>query len=192
MEPLRNLSERLHALVAGAMAAKVGPGDLILQVRPAMTDDLGEVARIHKHRFSDDEYTLGQYSLPMIRAFYRHFLDRCVFLVHVSEHGMDGFVLGGGTKESSDVGAVVLLAAPAPRLLRDAGVAPPLAGGGSLCIVPQIPARRGGRSPLQTRRETWLGCSRSPWTCRRRAPAPRRRWCGRSSRESAGRTLHTN
>ncbi len=85
------------------MAAKVGPGDLILQVRPAMTDDLGEVARIHKHRFSDDEYTLGQYSLPMIRAFYRHFLDRCVFLVHVSEHGMDGFVLGGGTKELSDV-----------------------------------------------------------------------------------------
>jgi len=72
------------------------------EVRAATVDDLAEIARIHKSRFGGNEYTLGQYSLSMISAFYRLFLQRCVFLVHVSGRGVDGFVLGGHSHELSD------------------------------------------------------------------------------------------
>jgi ribosomal protein S18 acetylase RimI-like enzyme len=103
LEPLRDLPERLHALVAGALAAEVEARDLITEVRPAAEGDLAEVARIHKDRFGSDDYTLGQYSCTMIRAFYRLFVGRCVFLVHVTPTGVDGFILGGDPKELADI-----------------------------------------------------------------------------------------
>ena len=71
----------------------------VAQVRAATRDDIGDVARIHKARFGGEEYTLGQYSLSLISEFYASFLGRCVFLVHVSERGVDGFVVGGGVEE---------------------------------------------------------------------------------------------
>jgi ribosomal protein S18 acetylase RimI-like enzyme len=64
---------------------------------------LWDVARIHKSRFCDEDHTLGRYSLAMIRAFYRLFLGQCVFLVHVSERGVDGFVVGGGAEELAKI-----------------------------------------------------------------------------------------
>jgi ribosomal protein S18 acetylase RimI-like enzyme len=54
------------------------------------------VARIHKDRFDDIDYLLGQYSTSLIAAFYKRYLDDAVFLVHVNERGkVDAFVLGG-------------------------------------------------------------------------------------------------
>ncbi len=73
------------------------------EVRPAREDDLWEVARIHKLQFSTVDYTLGQYSVALIREFYRCFLGRCLFLVHVSPRGIDGFVLGGERKDLNHV-----------------------------------------------------------------------------------------
>lgn len=68
-------------------------------VRAAKRDDLRDVARIHKARFCTPDYTLGQYSVSLISKFYALFLDRCVFLVHVSDRGVDGFVMGGEREE---------------------------------------------------------------------------------------------
>ena len=67
----------------------------ITEVRAAVRDDLADVARIHKARFGTHDYTLGQYSNSLIREFYASFLGRCLFLVHVSDRGIDGFVVGG-------------------------------------------------------------------------------------------------
>ena len=71
----------------------------ITGVRAATRDDVRDVARIHKARFGGPEYTLGQYSLPLISSFYLSFLGRCLFLVHVSQRGVDGFVVGGNHEE---------------------------------------------------------------------------------------------
>ena len=68
-------------------------------VRAATPEDLWEVARVHKARFSTPDYTLGQYSVSLIYKFYKAFLGRCVFLVHVSDQSVDGFVLGGEPAE---------------------------------------------------------------------------------------------
>ncbi len=73
----------------------------ITKIRPATQDDIRDVARIHKARFGGFEYTLGQYSISLISKFYASFLGRCVFLVHVSDRGIDGFVMGGGPEEIS-------------------------------------------------------------------------------------------
>ena len=64
-------------------------------VRAATPDDLGDIARIHKARFGTSDYILGQYSVSFINKFYASFLGQSVFLVHVSDRGVDGFVLGG-------------------------------------------------------------------------------------------------
>ncbi len=69
------------------------------EIRAATQDDMGDVARIHKARFGGQEYTLGQYSTSLVRGFYASFLGRCVFLVHTSDRGVDGFVVGGGCGE---------------------------------------------------------------------------------------------
>ena len=37
--------------------------------------------------------------MSLIRKFYTAFLGRCVFLVHVSDRGIDGFVVGGGPEK---------------------------------------------------------------------------------------------
>ena len=66
-----------------------------MAVRVATADDLWEVARIHKARFSEPGYLLGQYSTTLIRAFYLAFLERAIMLVSTSPSGIDGFVLGG-------------------------------------------------------------------------------------------------
>ena len=67
----------------------------IVGVRAATQDDVAVVARIHKARFGGLEYTLGQYSIGLIREFYAAFLGRSAFLVHVSNCGVDGFLVGG-------------------------------------------------------------------------------------------------
>ena len=72
-------------------------------VRSATRDDLREVARIHKARFCTPDYTLGQYSVSLISKFYALFLGRCTFLVHVSQRGVNGFVLGGERGELQGV-----------------------------------------------------------------------------------------
>ncbi len=65
-------------------------------VRSAAREDLKAVARIHKDRFDDDVYLLGQYSVSLIAAFYRRYLSGTVFLVHANVQGeVDAFVLGG-------------------------------------------------------------------------------------------------
>ena len=67
-----------------------------MRVRPAVRQDLKSVARIHKERFDDAVYLLGQYSTSLIAAFYRRYLSGAVFLVHANEQGeIDAFVLGG-------------------------------------------------------------------------------------------------
>jgi ribosomal protein S18 acetylase RimI-like enzyme len=73
-----------------------------MAVRTATLDDLWEVARIHKARFSQPQYLLGQYSLAVIRAFYAAFLQRGILLVCDSPGGIDGFVLGGTSSVLSD------------------------------------------------------------------------------------------
>ena len=73
----------------------------ITEVRPATYDDIEDIARIHKARFGGPEYTLGQYSYSLVRGFYASFLGRCVFLVHCSDCGVDGFVVGGAPAEVS-------------------------------------------------------------------------------------------
>jgi ribosomal protein S18 acetylase RimI-like enzyme len=65
-------------------------------VRPARPEDLMQVARIHKERFDDADYLLGQYSTSLIAAFYGRYLEGVVFLIHANEQGaIDAFVLGG-------------------------------------------------------------------------------------------------
>ena len=71
----------------------------ITGVREATLDDVGDVARIHKARFSSPELTLGQFSVSLISKLYASFLGRYVFLVHVSERGVNGFLVGGGREE---------------------------------------------------------------------------------------------
>jgi ribosomal protein S18 acetylase RimI-like enzyme len=66
-----------------------------MDVRDAARDDVWDVAGIHKARFTGPEYALGQYSRWLIAKFYASFLDRCVFLVHVSGERVDGFLVGG-------------------------------------------------------------------------------------------------
>jgi ribosomal protein S18 acetylase RimI-like enzyme len=64
-------------------------------VREATLADLADVARIHKSRFASGRYTLGRYSIPLLRAFYAAFLGRSIFLVHTCNDKVGGFVLGG-------------------------------------------------------------------------------------------------
>ena len=68
-------------------------------VRSATRDDLSDVARIHKARFGNLDYTLGQYSFSLITKFYASFSGRCVFLVHVSAGKVNGFLVGGPLAE---------------------------------------------------------------------------------------------
>ena len=42
-------------------------------VRAATPDDLWEIARIHKARFSKSGYLIGHYSINLIRAYYAAF-----------------------------------------------------------------------------------------------------------------------
>ena len=72
---------------------------VLTEVREAAFDDIEDVARIHKARFGGPEYTLGQYSMSLVRGFYASFLGRCVFLVHPSDRGVDGFIVGGGPED---------------------------------------------------------------------------------------------
>lgn len=51
-----------------------------------------EVATIHKESFAD--HFLGQYSIPVIEAFYTYYLDD-LFLVALDGETVAGFVLGG-------------------------------------------------------------------------------------------------
>ena len=71
----------------------------LANVRAATPDDIRDVARIHKARFCGPSLTLGHFSVSLISKFYRSFLGRYVFLVHTSERGVDGFVLGGEREE---------------------------------------------------------------------------------------------
>lgn len=69
------------------------------EFRAATQDDIKEIARIHKQRFDTPEYTLGQFSVSLIGAFYRSLLGRCTFLVHVFDDQVDGFLVGGLQEE---------------------------------------------------------------------------------------------
>jgi ribosomal protein S18 acetylase RimI-like enzyme len=78
---------------------KVDAWETTSEVRAAREDDLTTVTRIHKLHFSNADYTVGQYSVALIREFYHCFLGRSVFLVHASDSRVDGFVLGGERKD---------------------------------------------------------------------------------------------
>ena len=75
-----------------AFQGKIGA---FTEVRGATRDDVIAVAKIHKARFNTADYTLGQFSFSLISKFYGEFLGRCVFLVHVSDGRIDGYVVGG-------------------------------------------------------------------------------------------------
>ncbi len=69
-------------------------------VRPCCQDDIPQVVEIHKARFSASGTLLAHLSRTLIAALYSEFLDRSVFLVHVSDGEVDGFVVGGWTHDT--------------------------------------------------------------------------------------------
>jgi ribosomal protein S18 acetylase RimI-like enzyme len=64
-------------------------------IRPCRKEDLARIAEIHKARFLLPGTLLGQLSSALIAALYSAFLDRSIFLVHLTHGKVDGFVLGG-------------------------------------------------------------------------------------------------
>lgn len=70
-----------------------------MSVRFANSNDLASIAGIHKAQFPT--HFLGQYSVSLLAEFYRCFLGHTVFLVHDTENGVNGFVLGGAANQLS-------------------------------------------------------------------------------------------
>ncbi len=68
-------------------------------VRPCREEDLARIAEIHKTQFLVPGALLGKLSPALIAALYAAFLDRSIFLVHTSNGKVDGFVLGGSSRE---------------------------------------------------------------------------------------------
>jgi ribosomal protein S18 acetylase RimI-like enzyme len=68
-------------------------------IRTCRKDDLDRIAEIHKSQFLMPGALLAELSPALIAALYESFIDRSVFLVHVSDGRVDGFVLGGATRE---------------------------------------------------------------------------------------------
>ncbi len=64
-----------------------------MPIRPATEKDVQAVAVIHKQQFST--HFLGQYSTTLLAGLYREFLGETCFLVHETESGIDGFIVGG-------------------------------------------------------------------------------------------------
>ncbi len=69
------------------------------EIRPCTRRDLASVAEIHKSRFDAPCSHLGQLSPPLIAAFYAAFIGHSIFLVHSSDGEVDGFILGGSSRE---------------------------------------------------------------------------------------------
>ena len=72
---------------------------LLAAIRTCRKVDLARIAEIHKSQFSVPGALLGELSPALIAAMYEAFIEQSVFLVHVSNGAVDGFVLGGATCE---------------------------------------------------------------------------------------------
>jgi ribosomal protein S18 acetylase RimI-like enzyme len=68
-------------------------------IRVCRKEDLARIAEIHKSQFLVPRTLLGELSPTLITALYEAFIDRSVFLVHISNGKVDGFVLGGAMRE---------------------------------------------------------------------------------------------
>lgn len=66
-------------------------------IRTATIKDICQIAVIHKSQFST--HFLGHYSIGLIEKYYLNFLEACIFLVSESSGTINGFVLGGRSKE---------------------------------------------------------------------------------------------
>lgn len=64
-----------------------------MTIRNATLSDIPAVAQIHKARFAD--HLLGHYSNSFIASFYECLAKQAIFLVHFTQQGVDGFVVGG-------------------------------------------------------------------------------------------------
>ena len=150
------------------------------EVRGATRDDVVAVARIHKARFGTADYTLGQFSFSLIGKFYAAFLGRCVFLVHVSDGRIDGFVVGGLPSEIFAVQRRFELQAPAAMRFGSLVPSPSLAG--CLPLHPKIVPAAANEVRAASWRRTCRDCSPSPWTRLPKAAAWLRHWSGLSNR----------
>jgi ribosomal protein S18 acetylase RimI-like enzyme len=68
-----------------------------MSVKSAKPEDLPTIAAIHKAQFST--HFLGQYSTSLLVRFYSSYLKTTILLIHESERGVDGFVLGGKSND---------------------------------------------------------------------------------------------
>ncbi len=62
-------------------------------VRETVDTDLQAIAAVHKAQFGD--HLLGQYSVSLLKKFYRSFLNNSIFLTAESSGEICGFILGG-------------------------------------------------------------------------------------------------
>ena len=125
-------------------------------VREATRDDLWDVARIHKARFGTPDYALGQYPIAIISNFYALFLGRCVFLVHVSDRGVDGFILGGEARHLRGAERAFVWNNIVP--LRFGNITPSPSLAGCLPQCPQIIRIADQESSCNGRRRSCLDC----------------------------------
>ena len=73
----------------------------MINYRLALDSDLLQVAQIHKAQFPT--HYLGQFSISLLRAFYKNLLDDGHVFVVAEENGeVFGFVLGGEWKKISE------------------------------------------------------------------------------------------
>ena len=77
-----------------------------MPIRSAEDRDLPAVAAIHKSQFGD--HFLGQYSIRLLEKYYGAFLGKSVFLVHETQEGVDGFILGAESDRLSACRATFL------------------------------------------------------------------------------------
>jgi ribosomal protein S18 acetylase RimI-like enzyme len=68
-------------------------------IRTCHRDDLAKIAEIHKTQFAVPGTLLAELSPALVAALYETFIDRSVFLVHVTGSRVHGFVLGGAARE---------------------------------------------------------------------------------------------
>lgn len=72
----------------------------MIEYRLARQSDLLQVAKIHKEQFPT--HYLGQFSISLLKSFYKNFLDSGYIFVVAEEEGMIlGFILGGEWKKIS-------------------------------------------------------------------------------------------
>lgn len=68
----------------------------LYKIQDAKFGDLSQISTLHKKEFST--HFLGHYSINLISNFYAEFLESSIFIVAVHHGVVDGFLLGGNSR----------------------------------------------------------------------------------------------